>query len=47
MIRAPAAGHAIDRDAFAGTDFRGKAVLVRTGWDVHWGTPTYLEGNPI
>ena len=37
---------AIDRDAFAGRDVRGKAVLVRTGWDVHWGTPTYLEGNP-
>jgi arylformamidase len=21
-------------------------VLVRTGWDVHWRTPAYLEGNP-
>ena len=19
---------------------------MRTGWDVHWGTPAYLEGNP-
>jgi arylformamidase len=25
---------------------RGRAVLVRTGWDVHWGAPAYLDGNP-
>ncbi len=47
VIRGPADGRAIDRDAFAGRDLRGKAVLVRTGWDVHWATPTYLEGNPF
>jgi arylformamidase len=23
-----------------------RAVLVRTGWDVHWGAPAYLDGNP-
>jgi arylformamidase len=46
VIRSPAAGRAIDRDAFRGRPVRGKAVLVRTGWDVHWGTPAYLEGNP-
>jgi arylformamidase len=38
--------HAIGLDAFAGRDLRGRAVLVRTGWDVHWGTPAYLDGNP-
>ena len=38
--------HAIGPEAFAGRDLRGRAVLVRTGWDVHWGTPTYLDGNP-
>jgi arylformamidase len=38
--------HAIGPDAFAGRDLRGRAVLVRTGWDVHWGTPAYLDGNP-
>jgi arylformamidase len=38
--------HAIGPDAFAGRDVRGRAVLVRTGWDVHWGTPAYLDGNP-
>ena len=26
---------------------RGRAVLVRTGWDRHWGTPAYLSGNPF
>lgn len=38
---------AIGRDAFAGRDVRGKAVLVRTGWDAHWGTPAYLANNPF
>jgi arylformamidase len=37
---------AIGPDAFAGRDLRGRAILVRTGWDVHWGTPAYLDGNP-
>jgi len=47
VIRGPAVGGAIDRDGFAGRDLGGKAVLVRTGWDVHWGTPAYLDGNPF
>ena len=46
LIRSPAVGRGIDRNAFRGRPVRGKAVLVRTGWDVHWGTPAYLEGNP-
>ena len=25
----------------------GKAVLVATGWDSHWGTPAYLSDNPF
>ena len=29
---------AVDRNAFAATDVRGKAVLVHTGWAEHWGT---------
>jgi kynurenine formamidase len=28
-------------------DVRGRAVLVRTGWDRHWGTEAYLSGNPF
>jgi arylformamidase len=38
---------AVGREAFYGRDLGGKAVLVRTGWDAHWGTPAYLEGNPF
>lgn len=47
VIRGPAVGGAIGRDAFAGRPLGGKAVLVRTGWDVHWGTPAYLDGHPF
>ena len=28
-------------------DVAGKAVLVHTGWDRHWGTDRYLEGHPF
>jgi kynurenine formamidase len=38
---------AIGPDAFADLNLRGKAVLVRTGWDRHWGTPDYLAGHPF
>ncbi|HEY8258988.1 MAG TPA: cyclase family protein [Gemmatimonadales bacterium] len=41
-----ATSHAVDVAAFEGTDVRAAAVLVRTGWDRHWGTPRYLTGNP-
>jgi arylformamidase len=40
------AGRAVTPDAFAGLDLRGKAVLVRTGWDRHWRTDQYFEGHP-
>ncbi|MFL5495181.1 MAG: cyclase family protein, partial [Gemmatimonadales bacterium] len=36
-----------DSTAFEGQELRGKAVLVRTGWDAHWGTPAYLAKNPF
>src|ERR1700758_4465121 len=35
-------GRAIDRRIFKDHDLRGKAVLVRTGWDVHWRTDQYF-----
>jgi arylformamidase len=38
-------GRAIDREAFAAMDVRGKAVLVHTGWSKHWGTDQYFEGH--
>jgi len=38
---------ALDTDYFEGRDLRGKAVLIRTGWDRHWRTPQYGEGHPF
>ena len=31
----------------SGLRLAGRAVLVRTGWDAHWGTAHYLSGNPF
>jgi arylformamidase len=47
VVRARGAGRAIGPEAFAGRDISGRAVLVRTGWDVHWGTSAYLSGHPF
>ena len=38
---------AVGAGRFAGLAVAGKAVLVRTGWDAHWGTERYLSGNPF
>ena len=38
---------AIGPEAFDGVSVQGRAVLVATGWDEHWGTPTYLSDNPF
>lgn len=46
VVQGPPSGP-IGRDLFARRDVRGKAVLVRTGWDAHWGTPRYLSGQPF
>ncbi len=40
-------GRATDAAHFEGLDVRGKAVLVLTGWDRHWGTDAYFEGSPF
>ena len=37
----------IGESYFAGKGLRGRAVLVRTGWDAHWRTPRYGEGHPF
>jgi len=47
VVRGATAGRAIGPAAFAGHDVAGKAVLVRTGWDMHWATPAYLSGHPF
>ena len=40
-------GRAIDRAALRDHDLRGKAVLIRTGWDTNWRTDQYFEGHPF
>ena len=45
--RRGATERAIEPSAFDGVDVRGRAVLVATGWDEHWGTPEYLSDNPF
>jgi arylformamidase len=39
-------GQAIDVSSFHRLEVRDKAVLVQTGWDAHWGSEQYFEGNP-
>jgi kynurenine formamidase len=38
---------AIGPDVFSGVDLVGKAVLVRTDWADHWGTPNYFRSGPF
>lgn len=42
---APGPSRAIDLPDVG--DVRGRAVLVRTGWDRRWGTPAYWEPGPF
>ena len=47
VLRAPyARGRAVTPELLRGLDVAGKAVLVHTGWDEHWGTDRYGEGSP-
>jgi kynurenine formamidase len=43
----PVDGRMVTQKAFAGVIVKGKAVLVRTGWDAHWRTDRYFEGHPF
>jgi kynurenine formamidase len=36
----------IPAEVLADRDVRGAAVLLHTGWDVHFGTPAYGSGSP-
>jgi arylformamidase len=40
-------GPGVGRQAFERVDVRGRAVLVHTGWDTHWGTERYAQGHPF
>jgi arylformamidase len=46
-IDATQAGRAIDGDAFRAFDLAGSAILVRTDFSKHWGTPAYFTDNPF
>ena len=48
VVSMPAgAGRAIGAEAFEGVELGGRAVLIRTGWDRHWGTERYGSANPF
>jgi len=40
-------GPMVDAKRFEGLDIEGKAVLVHTGWDRHWGTDAYFDDHPF
>jgi kynurenine formamidase len=42
----PGRSRAIEKLPLSAVDLRGKAVLIRTGWDAHWRTDAYFEGFP-
>lgn len=46
VVDATKAGRAVDVGLFGVGDFRGKAVLVRTGWSRHWRTDAYFQNHP-
>ncbi len=46
VFQADPAARAISADLFKDKDLRGKAVLIHTGWDRHWGTGSYFENHP-
>jgi len=37
----------IDPAIFRDVEIKGKAVLIETGWDVHWRSEQYFEGHPF
>jgi kynurenine formamidase len=43
----PDSGRAVGPSHFEHLDLKGKAVLVETDWDRHWGTERYLSGHPF
>ncbi len=48
VVNMPAGvGRAIGPEAFEGVEPAGRAVLIRTGWDRHWGTERYGSANPF
>ena len=48
VVRQPwEGGLMVDTARLEGLDLAGKAVLVHTGWDRHWGTDAYFDDHPF
>lgn len=47
VVDAPPGARRIGPAALPARDLRGCAVLLRTGWSRHFGTPSYGEGHPF
>jgi len=47
VINADPGKRAVGRDLLENVALTGKAVLIRTGWDRHWGSGQYFEGHPF
>jgi arylformamidase len=47
LVDATAAGRSIEPELFTGIELSGKAVLIWTGWDVHFATETYGIDAPF
>jgi kynurenine formamidase len=46
VVRIDGHSREIGPAALDGVEFRGKAVLIDTGWDTHWRTDQYFENHP-
>jgi arylformamidase len=47
LVEVPEGTRAVDRSLLLPYDCRGKAVLIHTGWDRHWGTNEYFRNHPF
>ena len=47
VIDATRSGRGIGGDAFRTLDLTGRAILFRTDFSKHWGTPAYFSDNPF
>jgi arylformamidase len=47
VVDAAGGRRGLDSTLFRGHEVRGKAVLVRTGWSSHFGTPAYGSSHPF
>lgn len=47
VVDAPANGRRVTAPELPDAQLAGRALLVRTGWSRHWGTPRYFEGHPF